>query len=75
MTKVIIAIALALTLAACSDDKGTKTGLTFQDCLYVAANEREDFAKATKGMSRKDAIAHVATAKSITTEQAATCFK
>ena len=75
MSKVLIAIGLVLALAACNHDKGTKTGLTFQDCQYITANEREGFAKATKGMSRNDAISYVAAKKIVTTEQAATCFK
>jgi uncharacterized lipoprotein NlpE involved in copper resistance len=74
MMKVLIAVSALLALAACKNE-GTKTGLTFQDCEYVAANEREDFAKATKGMTRNDAIAYVAAQKGVTTDQAAACFK
>lgn len=75
MYKLLIALSLVMALAACKHDQGTKTGLTFQDCQYVAANEREGFAKATKGMARDNAVIYVALHKSITVEQAATCFK
>ena len=74
MIKILTAVSLVFALAACKQE-GTKTGLTFQDCAYIAANEREGFAKATKGMSRNDAISYVAAKKIVTTEQAATCFK
>lgn len=75
MYKILIAFSLVMALAACKEDQGTKTGLTFQDCAYVAPNEREDLAKGSRGMPRGEAIAYVAEAKGITTEQAATCFK
>lgn len=75
MYKILIPLSLVLALAACKHDQGTKTGLTFQDCAYVAANERERLAKATKGMSKNEAIGYVAVMIGITPEQAATCFK
>jgi hypothetical protein len=75
MYKTLILISLVFALAACKYDQGTKTGLTFQDCTYVAASEREGLAKGSRGMPRDEAIAYVAEAKGITPEQAATCFK
>ena len=75
MKALILIGLLVTTLAACKHDNGVKTGLTFQDCAYVTANEREALARATKGMTRNDAIAFTATKQGITTEQATTCFK
>ena len=65
---------IPLFLTACKNE-GTKVGLTFQDCAFITANERMDFAKATENMNRADAVNFVATQKNITVEEAGTCFK
>lgn len=74
MNKIALILLIGLALAAC-EQKGLKVGWVLQDCSSIAPNQREEAARAIKGMLRDDAVRVIAAKYGVSEPAASECLK
>lgn len=75
MNKIFLLPLIGVALAGCLEEKGLKVGTILQDCASIAPNQREEAARAIKGLKRDDAIRVISAKYGVSAAAAGDCLK